>query len=433
MLFRLARGTAACAIYMMFALFTSVAYGQSIWRPDAPNAGVAISFAEALNRTLANNPVLKAQGLAVRVAEARLQQSTFRPSPQLSIRVEDALGTSDFRGLNAAETTVTLGWMLERGVRQRIVDVARASVDTSALDIQIAQLDAAAETARLFIECLLFQERYRNAETGVELSLEAVEAVRRRVAASRAPEAELNRAQAEFARAELRLDDYEHELLSAYSRLSAQWGDTRPGFASVQGDLAQMPAVDPFELLLTRIEQNPDLAAFVSQSRMAEAEFNLARARARPSWQLVGGLRRAEFSDDWALIGGVTIPLRLGNRNQGRIAETRANLEQVELTAEAARVFIETELFVLHQELTHNFELAERLETDVAPKYESALADTRRAFELGRSSYLEYRAVQTELLEVAYEILDAHADAYRLAIELERLTGESLANAPGNE
>jgi cobalt-zinc-cadmium efflux system outer membrane protein len=194
-----------------------------------------------------------------------------------------------------------------------------------------------------------------------------------------------------------------------------------------------MPQVDPFESLLRRVEQNPDLAAFVSQSRVAEAELSLARARARPGWQLTGGLRRAEFSDDWALVGGVTIPLRLGNRNQGRIAETRANIDRIEFAANAARIYIETELFVLYQELTHNFELAARLETDVSPKYQSALADTRRAFELGRSSYLEYRAVQTELLEVAFEILGAHADAYRLAIEIERLTGESLAPVPGIE
>lgn len=426
MLDSFARGVAACVMFSMISAAT-------LAQPRGAVDGAAITLTEALNRTLAENPTLKAQGLAVSAAEARLLQSTFRPNPQLGIRLEDALGTDDFRGLHSAETTVTLGWMLERGVRERIVDVARVGVDATSIDIEIAQLDAAAETARRFIETLVFQERYRNAETGVQLALEAVEAVRRRVAASRAPAAELNRAEAEFARAELRLDDYEHELLSAYYRLSAQWGDTVPDFSSVQGDLSGMPSVDPFESLLTRIEQNPDLTAFVTQSRVAEAELNLARARSRPSWQLTGGLRRAEFSDDWALIGGVTIPLRLGNRNQGRIAESRANIDRIELAADAARIFIETELFVLYQELTHNFELAARLETDVAPKYESALADTRRAFELGRSSYLEYRAVQTELLEVAYEILDAHANAWRLAIEIERLTGESLALAPGNE
>jgi len=192
-------------------------------------------------------------------------------------------------------------------------------------------------------------------------------------------------------------------------------------------------ARDPFEALLARVEQNPDLAAFVSQSRLAEAELNLARARSRPGWTVSGGLRRIESSDDWAVVGGVTIPLRMGNQNQGRISEARATIDQIEAAAEAARVQIETELFVLYQELFHNIELADRLETDVAPRLEAALTDMRRAFDLGRSSYLEFRAVQTELLDVAYEILDAHADAYRLSIEIERLTGESLSSSPNSE
>lgn len=421
-----ARSYAACLITIMAS---SLALGQS----GEADADKLLELDDALNRTLMRSPALRAQGFDVAAAEGRLLQASFRPNPELNVVVEDALGTNGFRGTRNTEATVSLGWMLERGVRERIVDAARARVDVSAARVAVVQLDAAAETAHRFIDCLVYQERYRNAAIGVERAEDAVEAVRRRVAASRAPRAELARAEAELARAELRLEDYEHELLSAYHRLSAQWGETTPEFDAVAGALSGVPAVDSFESLLARVERNPELAAFVSRSRLAEAELNLARARSRPSWQVSGGLRRIESTDDWALVGGVSIPLRLGNRNQGRIAEARASLDQIEAAAEAERVHIETELFVLYQELMHNIELAGRLETAVAPRFESALADTRRAYELGRSSYLEFRAIQTELLDVAYEILDAHADAYRLAIEIERLTGESLSVSPAAE
>jgi cobalt-zinc-cadmium efflux system outer membrane protein len=426
MLDSFARGLIACLI---LAMVSPLAPAQ----PGSNDAVMEIDLPAALSRTLARNPSLRANGFEVAAAEGRLLQSTFRPNPELDIALEDSFGTNQFRGARSTEATVTLGWMLERGVRERIVDAARAGIDVSAIEIEIGQLDAVAETARRFIDCLLYQARYRNAETGVQRAQEAVAAVQRRVDASRAPEAELARAEAELARAELRLEDYEHELASAYHRLSAQWGITEPDFTAVAGGLADMPPLEPFESLLARVEQNPDLEAFVSQSRLAEAELNLARARSRPSWELTGGLRRIEQSDDWALVGGIKVPLRMGNQNQGRIAETRARLDQIEAAREAERILIETELFVFYQELRHNIELAARLETDVAPKFETALNDMRRSFELGRSSYLEFRAVQTELLDVAYEILDAHADAYRLAIEIERLTGESLSAPPIGE
>ena len=421
-----ARRTVACLILTMLSALVAA-------QPATTESETTINLAEALSRTLSRNPLLRARGFEIMAAEGRLLQSSFRPSPELSVVVEDAFGTDTFRGIRSTETTATLGWILERGLRKQIINAARARIGVSTVEIEIAQLDAAAETARRYIDCLMYQDRFRNAERGVERARDAVEAVQRRVAASRAPEAELSRAEAELARAELRLEDYEHELLSAYHRLSAQWGITAPDFRSVDGVLTGMPPLEPYETLLARVERNPDLAMFVSASRLAEAELSLAQARSRPSWELSGGLRRVEATDDWAVVGGITVPLRLGNRNQGRISETRANVEQVEAAAEAERVRIETELFVLYQELVHNIELAERLETDVAPKFESALADTLRAFDLGRSSYLEYRVVQTELLAVAYEILDAHADAYRLAIEIERLTGESISVSPATE
>jgi len=421
-----ARGLLAC-------LFLAAMPPLTLAQPADADAYMQIDLPEALSRTLARNHTLRAKGFEVAAAEGRLLQSTFRPNLELDATLQDSFGTDQFRGTRSSEATVSLGWILERGVRERIVEAARAGIAVSSVEIEIAQLDVAAETARRYIDCLVYQARYRNAENGVARAQEAVEAVRRRVEASRAPEAELARAEAELARAELRQEDYEHELLSAYHRLSAQWGVTEPGFASVAGSLGSMPPLEPFESLLARVEQNPDLAAFVSEGRMAQAELNLARAQARPGWQLSGGLRRLEYSDDWALVGGIKVPLRMGNQNQGRIAETRARRDQIDAAREAERVQIETELFVLYQELKHNVELAARLETDVEPKFEAALADMRRSFELGRSSYLEFRAVQTELLDVAYEILDAHADAYRLAIEIERLTGESLSTPPISE
>jgi len=421
-----ARGAVAC---LMLAVLSPYALAQ----PASGEALAQINLPEALSRTLARSPSLRTQGFETSVAEALLEQSTFRPSPELDVELENALGTNEFRGLRGTVATVSLDWVLERGVRERVIDAARARVELSAVDVEIARLDAAAETARRFIDCLFFQANYRNAEADVERAREAVEAVRRRVDASLAREAELARAEAALVRAELRLDDFSHELLSAYYRLSAQWGDTEPDFQAVAGELTGMPLPESFESLLSRIEQNPDLDALVSQSRLAEAEFNLAQARSRPSWEVSGGLRRIEPSDDWALVGGITVPLRMGNRNQGNIAATRATLAQVEASEQATRVRIETELFVLYQELNHNIELAAGLEDEVAPRFETALSDTLRAFELGRSSYLELRVVETELLDVAYEIVDAHANAYRLAIEIERLTGESLSPSPISE
>ena len=401
-------------------LLSAVAGAQ---RPDAQPA---IALEEALARTLTGSPALAAFGYRIEAAEGRLQQANIAPHPELGITVNDALGTGDFRGASSAETTLTIAWILERGVRWREIEAARADVSLRSLEAQIVQLDAAAETARRFLACLAYQARLVNAAEGVRLAAETVEAVRSRVAASRAPPAELSRAEAELVRAELLEEDYTHELLSAYHRLSAQWGDTEPDFESVIGELQTLPAMEPLPILLSRVEENPDLVRFMSQRRVSEAEMRIAEARGRPDWRLHAGVRRTEAADDFALVGGITVPFGTRERNLGRIAETRADMARAEGEARAAQVRMETALFTMYQELLHDVHLAVALSERVIPLLESALADTRRAYELGRSSYFEWSVAQAELLQANNELLETGIDVHGLVIEIERLTGVSF-------
>jgi cobalt-zinc-cadmium efflux system outer membrane protein len=274
---------------------------------------------------------------------------------------------------------------------------------------------------------LAYQGRRQNAEQAVELARETVRSIAERVTAGRSLEAELARAEADLARAELLQEEYEHELESAYHRLSAQWGDTQPDFSSVRGDIQTLPPVQSFETLLARVDENPDLGRFMSQQRLDDAELRLAEARSRPNWQLSAGLRRFESTDDFAVVAGLTVPLPIRNRNQGRIAEARADVARTQAEMTASRVSIETALFVLYQELNHNLHIAGRLRADVIPRLERALEDTRRAYELGRYGYSEWRIVQGERLEAINELLETSIDAHRIVIEIERLTGVRIA------
>jgi len=394
-----------------------------------PQVGPSVSLSEALERTLERNPELIALGYGMRGIEAQLQQSRLKPNPELHVALQDVAGTGDYRGLHSAETTVSLEWVLERGVRERMIEAAASSVATHAAETEIHRLDAAAETARRFIECLLLQAQLNTKAEGVRLAEQTVDAVRRRVAATRAPEAELARAEAELARAEILHEDVEHELLSAYRRLAAQWGTSQPEFATVSGEIGPAPTLEPFEDIVARVDANPALLRFLSQQRLDEAELRLEEERSRPTWRVSGGLRRYELTDDEALVAGLTIPLKWKNRNEGRIAEARANVARTGAQATAARVEIETSLFVLYQELKHDVDVAGRLRRDIIPRIETALDGTRRLYDAGRYSYLELALVQSQLLGARDELLEVTADAHTLVVEIERLTGVSVAQS----
>ena len=411
---------------LWLAMSATAASAQDV----TPTGLAALTLDEALVRTVSANPGLVAVGYQIDAAEGRLRQAQIPPGPELDLALQDVFGMDRHRGLRSAEATASIAWVLERGVRERRVSAARAGVALSSVDAEIARLDAAAETARRFLASLAFQERLRNAMEAVRLSEETVAAVRDRVEAGSALEAELARAEAELARAALDQEHDEHELVSAYHRLSAQWGETEPDFAAVAGDVAALPFIEPFEALLARADGNPELARFMSRQRLAEAELRVAEARSRPDWRASAGLRRVEATDEFVLVGTIAIPLRTRGRNLGQLAEARADIARTEAEAAATRVDLETALFVLHQELNHNLQLAAGLRDEVIPRLQSALADTRRAYELGRYGYFEWSVVQGELLQANSDLLEASLGAHQVVIEIERLTGVQAALPP---
>ena len=395
---------------------------QSVHAADTSLSSV-IDLSESITHTLSDNPALKAFGVEMQVQEARELQAGIRPKPELFVELENVLGTDQYQALDSAQTSFNITWILERGVRERRIDAARAGVSVIASETTIKRLDAVAETARRYLMCLELQARMTNAEEGIRLAENNIDAIEARITAGSAPAAELARARAELARRQLVVEDIEHELLSAYYRLGAQWGETEPSFSRVSGNIFDRPEVDSFEMLKARLEQTPDLEKFISQQRLQEAQLRLEEARNRQSWTIMTGIRQIEQTGDQALVAGFTMPLGRQNSNRGRVEEVRADLARTALESEAERVRLETELFVFYQELRHSLQLTEALSSNIIPLYEEALTETVNAYEQGRYNYSELNAAQTELLAVREYFIESSISIFAQLIEVERLTG----------
>jgi cobalt-zinc-cadmium efflux system outer membrane protein len=120
------------------------------------------------------------------------------------------------------------------------------------------------------------------------------------------------------------------------------------------------------------------------------------------------------------------LELPIFDRNQGDVAASRAVVARVRADVEALRVRTRTELYAIYEELEHSIHRAEILRDEVIPRFEESMADTERAYEMGRFPYYELRAVHAELLAAKHSLVEASTSAHRLVIALERLTGEMV-------
>ncbi len=400
--------------------------------PSLDTGKRTISLHQAVTKTIEHNPDLRAFYYRLKAQQGQVLQAGLAPSPELSLQLEDVLGTGNNKGVDSAEATFSIGWVLERGVRQRYVDAAEAGSSLIEIEADIKQLDAAAETARRYLVSLAYQARRVNADKTVELAQEIIKSVSKRVKAGKTPEAELSRAQAELARRKLQREDIDHELLSANRRLAAQWGETTLTFAQVEGDITAPVQIASFATLKSRLPQNPEFDRLLSNQLLKKAQLQLALAQERPSWRVNAGVRHFNSSNDQALVAGISIPFGERTRNPGRIAAARANLAQTNSEEQAMRVRIETALFVMYEKLQHSLHVINTLRGEIIPPLEQALTGTRRAYNLGRYSYLEWRSVQAELLNAHNELVEASIDAHRNMIEIERLTGVRIAQSKTN-
>ncbi|VAW86312.1 Heavy metal RND efflux outer membrane protein, CzcC family [hydrothermal vent metagenome] len=418
------RSTAFCLV-----LVSSIANASVAAASDSKTKKHTINLHEAVIKTIAHNPNLRAFDYQLKAQQGRMQQAGLAPSPELSFQLEDVLGTGNNKGVDSAQATLSIGWVLERGIRQRYVDVAHAGSSLVEVEADIKQLNAAAETARRYLVSLAFQAREVNAVATIQLAEETIKSVAKRVKAGKTPEAELSRAQAELARRKLERKAIEHQLLSANRRLAAQWGETILTFARLEGDITHLPQMASFEILKSQLPQNPEFARLLSDQLLKKAELQLALAQDKPNWRINAGIRHNNNNNDQAFVAGISIPFGERTRNPGRITEARANLAKTNREEHAARISIETVLFVMYEKLQYSLHVIETLRGEIIPPLEQALTETRRAYNLGRYSYLELRSVQAELLDAHNALVEASIDAHRNIIEIERLTGVRIAQS----
>jgi len=414
---------------LVLVVATAGAYAQAP-APD-PIAGSALTLRDAINQALARNPDLQGFGYRLQAQEARVRTAGLRPPTELRAELENFGGSDAAEGIDVAEATLSLSHVLELGNKRELrTQAAQAVHDDLSIERQATQLDVVAEVTRRFVHVASDQEQIALTRRATALAQESLDAVRRRVAAGRAPDAELNRANVALARARIEEEHAEHELLASRRKLSAMWGSSDASFASVVANLYEHPPLLPFEEFAARLERNPDFLRFASEARVRDAELRLAQAKARADVSLTAGLRRLEVSDDQVFVVGVSVPLFGRSRARSAIDEAQALRHLSDTDRAGKRVRTSAQLFAIYQELRHAITEARALQESVIPELEAALRNTQLAFDRGRYSYLEWTDAQRELIAAQRDRIEASARAHLLLAEIERLTSAPITDAP---
>ncbi len=390
-----------------------------------------LTLDDAFARVAQSHPDLRLLEGQRNVLSAERDRAALRPGLVAGLSVENALGTGEASGFKQAEISLTLAGVLERGGK---LDARRAlaqsRIDALAVQRETKRLDLLAEVARRYLAVNAVQEQRRIADLDVMQRQRTVVGARQRLVAGASPESVLLTAQAALARAEMERDRATQRGVATRQHLAALWGERDPAFAVVAGDALALPDIADFAELDALLTSTPELARFADETRIGEARLQLARSQASPDFDWQVGVRRLQATDDFALIGSVSMPLGSARRAQPELRAAEAELALVGIEREVQALSLYSTLAEAHGRYRiAQFEVT-RLQSDVLPKLAKAENAAERAYRGGALSYMEWAFLQSERTTARKQQLETALDAQRALIEIQRLTGQAFVAGP---
>ena len=378
----------------------------------------SLTLQQALEEAEARSPAIIAARARVEAAEARIRQAGVRTNPEVSLEVENFLGTGQLSGLDRTETTVAVNQRLDLGGRRRSrLAAARADLVAEQLRFSIARADLAQAVRQQFARAVTARERLRIATENEEIARDLARIAGILVEEGRDPPLRGIRARSAVAQATAELEAARAEEQASRSTLASLFGLTEPP-EDVAGSLLDLQprTINPEQSLEVRLAEAERLRA------EAEVGTEIAAGRIDPA---VGvGVRHVAETGDFALVGGVSMPLRIFDRNRGNVAAARANVR----AAEANLANATASARVRGRNAIVNVEAAaarvEALERAAVPEAAEALRLSRLSYREGRATLLElldaqnaYRSAQSALADARLAQALATAELGRVAAQ----------------
>lgn len=386
-----------------------------------------LSLQQAIEKTLQQNPQLHQFKLRKEGVLSQRQTASLSPTMNLGIEIENFAGSGERNKFDTTETTVALSSVLELGAKKAArVNVVDARLSTLEHKKQIETLDLLGQLTKQFIHTLETHEAILLGEEALALTQRTRDVVHARSEKGAAPEAEVRRADAALTLAEIRLD----ELIQQHNRqkinLVAFWGKTDLDFSHLSGSLFQLQENVEFSDLYRRAKNSPMIAIYASETRLKNAQLQLARAyvRSNVNWQI--GVRRFEENNDIGLVANLSVPLFSGKRNKGNIKSAIAQRNEVEYQHADALIKLHTRLYDAYSQHKQYARTVNQIRKKVIPALRKALSLTQTAYENGRYSYQDWVAAQHDLLNAKQMLIASAAAALRNQSIIEQLIAEPL-------
>lgn len=375
---------------------------------------------------LRNSLEIQAARFRVDRTRADLIGARLRPNPGLTVVTENfpITGPTPFSRLYEIGATYTE--TIELGGKRELREkVATANITAAELQFEDTMRRGIAEVKRLYFNALL--ARY-NLETAVENRRTFDLLVQFNVARFQEgaiPELELIKVRLERVRFDSTVKQAELVLRESVIRLLERMGQTDMPALAIGGELALSSA--NFDLASFRqfaSSERTDVRAAAAAVSAANERLALEKARAKPDISPFAGYKRV--GSDNTLLAGVTIPLKVRDRNEAEIARAEADLRSAEVRLRLTRTQALAEVEAGYAAVQSARELADSIRNDLLRQADEAQSITIAAYEEGGTELLPVLDAQRTRAEIRQQYFKTLFDYQAGVVALELAVGREF-------
>ncbi|HLG17944.1 MAG TPA: TolC family protein [Blastocatellia bacterium] len=414
-----------CAAQVLPLTNTQSAQGSQ--QPQAGFLSAPLTLERVIGRFLQRNLSVEAARYRVDAARAEQIAARVRPNPGLTFSAENVKvsGETPFNRLYEASMTYSQTFELgaKRRVRREVADLIVSVAEAELADVLRTRLF---EVKRAYYEAVLTRYGLENAAENRKAFDELVRFNQVRFEEGAIAEGELLKVKLERVKFDAALAQAELAGGQAVIRLLNLLGET--DFArldAVAGELSFAPTnLDLATLRDAALNSRPDVKAAELNASLTQRRTALEQARNSMDLTPFVGYKRVGI--DNTVLLGVTIPLRILDRNQAGIARAAADekVAQTELALVRSRALAEVELAyrayltARDQVITIQRELLQQSNES----YSIALA----AYQEGASELLPLLEAQRTRAEIRQQYYRTLFDYRTAVLQLEQAIGKPL-------
>lgn len=375
-----------------------------------------LTLDQALDMAENMQPQIAEAKAMVEAAEGRARQAGAFPNPEAILGAQQlplsgnqpnekeyVAGVGQTLPLSGRLGKARQAELLDREVRARGLEVKRREIRK--------RVHNAFATA-------LYQEKAWQAQSEIhQNAAKAVAATRARVEAGDTVRDDLARVEMELARAKVEMQRAESLRGQALVGLASAIGDATLTVKSLAGAMDATFEIPTLESMVANLAAQPESALADADIRARVARVDLAKAERIPDVKVELLYQRLEASSANTFDVGLSIPLPLFNRNQGKLREARAEQAAAEARARMTQNELSARLRESYLQLTSALANSQTLKTEILGKADTVLKSAEARYAAGDISLTEvlpvrrdWAAVQLSYLESLRDVMQSWAE-----------------------